>query len=282
MGSGLALVLVGSLVVGQLVAGGRAGGGGPGAPVRALETSAPRRSPLALYWVCSLVQRRLRPRCSIRSCSRSLAGGTLFALLPPAWLDAYVRGACPWCGCSARPPRRSPCPSSVGGLPPDAPLDRRARHGRRMREHGGGGVGPRHAPRAAVPALASRVAQVGDAARRAGVREVLHTQPGLTTVCVFTGGLIGCAIGPALLSWVGSAHRSPAAWRSGRCRTPSARRARSRRTRSPAPRVWWHSPSRPCSSPPGRSPLDARRLSAQCVGPPFSARTPRRLARRRR
>jgi len=34
-----------------------------------------------------------------------------------------------------------------------------------------------------------------------GLTEVLHTQPGLTTVCVFTAGLIGSAIGPGLLSW---------------------------------------------------------------------------------
>ena len=34
-----------------------------------------------------------------------------------------------------------------------------------------------------------------------GLTEVVHTQPGLTTVCVFTTGLLGSAIGPALLSW---------------------------------------------------------------------------------
>ncbi len=35
-----------------------------------------------------------------------------------------------------------------------------------------------------------------------GLAQVMHTEPGITTVCVFTSGLIGSAIGPALLSRV--------------------------------------------------------------------------------
>jgi len=42
-----------------------------------------------------------------------------------------------------------------------------------------------------------------------GLAQVIHTQPGLTTVCVFTSGLVGSAIGPALLSRIGV--RSPVA-----------------------------------------------------------------------
>jgi putative effector of murein hydrolase len=42
-----------------------------------------------------------------------------------------------------------------------------------------------------------------------GLAQVIHAQPGLTTVCVFTSGLVGSAIGPALLTRLGV--RSPVA-----------------------------------------------------------------------
>jgi putative effector of murein hydrolase len=32
-----------------------------------------------------------------------------------------------------------------------------------------------------------------------GLAQVTHTEPGITTVCVFTSGLVGIAIGPVLL-----------------------------------------------------------------------------------
>jgi len=117
--------------------------------VTALEILGATAFTATLYWVCSAVQRRLRLSLLHPLLSSVLAGGTLLALLPPAWLDGYVRGSKPllWL------------------------------------------LGP------ATAALA--------------LAQVIHTQPGLTTVCVFTSGLVGSAIGPALLSRIGV--RSPVA-----------------------------------------------------------------------
>jgi putative effector of murein hydrolase len=42
-----------------------------------------------------------------------------------------------------------------------------------------------------------------------GLTEVVRTQPGITTLCVFSSGLLGTAVGPALLS--GARVRSPVA-----------------------------------------------------------------------
>jgi putative effector of murein hydrolase len=35
-----------------------------------------------------------------------------------------------------------------------------------------------------------------------GLSKVIHTEPGLTTVCVLTSGLVGSAIGPVMLTRV--------------------------------------------------------------------------------
>ena len=42
-----------------------------------------------------------------------------------------------------------------------------------------------------------------------GLAQMIGTEPGVTTVCVFTSGLIGSAIGPAMLTRMGV--RSPVA-----------------------------------------------------------------------
>ena len=132
----------------------------------------------------------------------------MFALLPPRWLDAYLRGAEPmfWMlgpgDCGARPTLLPP--AGVLGGPP---VDHGAGRGGRQREHGGGGVGPRRAAPASGRSRQGGLTEVGDApgGARAGVAD--RDRAGITTVCVFTSGLIGSAIGPALLSRVGV--RSP-------------------------------------------------------------------------
>ena len=164
----------------------------------------------ALYWACSAVQRRLRLSLLHPLLSSVLAGGTLLALLPPAWLDGYVRGSKPllWLV--------GPATAALA-----LPFYRKRAF---LAEHPGAAV------LAALTGCASTVAVVWSLGsllglppllmRAAslknvtlpvalGLAQVIHTQPGLTTVCVFTSGLVGSAIGPALLSRIGV--RSPVA-----------------------------------------------------------------------
>ena len=164
----------------------------------------------ALYWICSLVQRWLRVSLLHPLLLAVLAGGTLFNLLPPAWLDGYVRGSKPllWL--------LGPATAALA-----LPFYRKRAF---LAEHPGAAV------LAALTGCASTVAVVWSLGsllglppllmRAAslknvtlpvalGLAQVIHTQPGLTTVCVFTSGLVGSAIGPALLSRIGV--RSPVA-----------------------------------------------------------------------
>jgi putative effector of murein hydrolase len=157
----------------------------------------------ALYWVCSRVQRRLRLSLLHPLLLSVLAGGTLFSLLPPRWLDAYVRGSRPllWL--------LGPATAALA-----LPFYRQRAF---LAAH------PKTAVLAAVTGCASTVAVVWSLGQliglppilmRAasiksvtlpvalGLAQVLHTEPGVTTVCVFTSGLVGAAIGPALLSRV--------------------------------------------------------------------------------
>ncbi|HSP18422.1 MAG TPA: LrgB family protein [Myxococcaceae bacterium] len=178
--------------------------------MRALEVAGATAFTAALYWVCSWVQRRLRIALLHPLLLSVIAGGTLFSLLPPRWLDGYVRGSGPmlWL--------LGPATAALA-----LPFYRRRAF---LAEH------PWTTLLAAVVGSATTIAAVwglgallGLPARllRAaslksvtlpvalGLADVLHTEPGLTTVCVFTSGLIGSAIGPPLLTWLGV--RSPVA-----------------------------------------------------------------------
>ena len=178
--------------------------------MRALEIVGATAFTVVLYWVCSAVQKRLRLSLLHPLLLSVLAGGTLFALLPESWLDAYDRGAGPmlWL--------LGPATAALA-----LPFYRKRAF---LTEH------PWAAVLAAVCGCASTVAVVWGLGEllglppllmRAaslknvtlpvalGLAQVTHTEPGLTTVCVFTSGLVGSAIGPALLSRVGV--RSPVA-----------------------------------------------------------------------
>jgi putative effector of murein hydrolase len=178
--------------------------------VRVLEILGATAFTAALYWSCSLMQRRFRLSLLHPLLLSVLAGGTLFALLPPTWLDAYVRGSGPmlWL--------LGPATAALA-----LPFYRRRAF---LVDH------PWAAVFAALTGCASTVAVVWALGEllglpvplmRAaslksvtlpvalGLAQVVHTGAGLTTVCVFTSGLVGSAIGPALLSRVGV--RSPVA-----------------------------------------------------------------------
>jgi putative effector of murein hydrolase len=164
-----------------------------------------------LYWVCSLVQRRLRITLLHPLLLAVVVGGALFLLLPPSWFDAYARGSWPiiWL--------LGPATAALA-----LPFFRERAF---LAEH------PRAAVLAVVSGCASTLAVVWGLGEvlgltptllRAaslksvtlpvalGLSKVIHTEPGLTTVCVLTSGLVGSAIGPVMLSRV-------------RVRTPVAR-----------------------------------------------------------
>jgi len=176
----------------------------------ALEIAGATAFSAALYWVCSRVQRALRASLLHPLLLAVLAGGILFALLPPAWLDAYLRGTAPmvWL--------LGPATAALA-----LPFFRRR------------AVLAAH-PRAAFLAVAAGCTStvlvvwgVGEAIRlprplllaaslksvtlpvALGLAELVRTQPGVTTVCVFTSGLVGSAIGPGFLDW--ARVRSPVA-----------------------------------------------------------------------
>ncbi|MGZ6134700.1 MAG: LrgB family protein [Myxococcaceae bacterium] len=157
----------------------------------------------ALYWMCSWVQRRLRLTLLHPLLPSVALGGTLFSLLPPRWLDAYLRGTVPmvWL--------LGPATAALA-----LPFYRRRAF---LAEH------PWTTVLAAVVGSATTVAAVwglgallglpAGLLRAAslksvtlpvalGLTEVVRTEPGLTTGCVFTSWLIGSAIGPTLLDWV--------------------------------------------------------------------------------
>ena len=164
----------------------------------------------ALYWICSLVQRWLRVSLLHPLLLAVLAGGTLFNLLPPAWLDGYVRGSKPllWLV--------GPATAALA-----LPFYRKRAF---LAEHPGAAVLAALSGCAStvgvvwglgvllgLPPLLMRAASLKNVTLPValGLAQVIHTQPGLTTVCVFTSGLVGSAIGPALLSRIGV--RSPVA-----------------------------------------------------------------------
>jgi len=178
--------------------------------VRALEILGATAFTGSLYWICSAVQRRLRLSLLHPLLLSVVAGGTVFALLPPSWLDAYVRGSVPllW--------MLGPATAALA-----LPFYRKRAF---LAEH------PWAAVAAVASGCASTVAVVWSLGALLGVpplllraatlknvtlpvalglAQVIHTQPGLTTVCVFTSGLVGSAIGPAILSRIGV--RSPVA-----------------------------------------------------------------------
>jgi putative effector of murein hydrolase len=166
--------------------------------VRALEILGATAFTAALYWICRQAQRRIGLSALHPLLISVVAGGTLFWFLPPAWLDAYDRGSRPmlW--------MLGPATAALA-----LPFYRQRAF---LAEH----------PRAAVLAAlsASTVAVVWGLGtliglppplmRAAslksvtlpvalGLAQVTHTEPGITTVCVFTSGLVGIAIGPVLL-----------------------------------------------------------------------------------
>jgi putative effector of murein hydrolase len=169
--------------------------------VRALEILGATAFTAALYWACAHVQRLLRLSLLHPLLLSVLAGGTLFALLPPQWLDAYVRGSGPllWL--------LGPATAALA-----LPFYRQRAF---LVEHPWAAVLAALAGCAAtvtvVWSLGSLLGLPPSLMRAAslksvtlpvalGLAEVTHTEPGITTVCVFTSGLVGSAIGPALLS----------------------------------------------------------------------------------
>ncbi len=157
----------------------------------------------ALYWACTAVQRRLRMSLLHPVFLAVLAGSGLFALLPRRWLDAYLEGAAPitWL--------LGPATAALA-----LPFFRRRAF---LADH------PRTALLAVAAGCASTVgvvwalgtllglsgALMWAAALKSvtlpvalGLAELVRTEPGVTTLCVFTSGLLGTAVGPALLSRV--------------------------------------------------------------------------------
>jgi len=178
--------------------------------VRALEILGATAFTGSLYWICSAVQRRLRLSLLHPLLLSVLAGGTLFALLPEHWLDAYDRGS------------RSllwllgPATAALA-LPFYRKRAFLAEHPLAAVLAAAGGCASTVAvvwslgALLGLPSLLMRAASLKSVTLPValGLAKVTHTEPGLTTVCVFTSGLVGSAIGPALLSRVGV--RSPVA-----------------------------------------------------------------------
>ena len=169
--------------------------------MRALEILGATAFTAALYWICRQAQRRIGLSALHPLLISVVAGGTLFWFLPPAWLDAYDRGSVPmlW--------MLGPATAALA-----LPFYRKRAF---LVEH------PWAAVLAALAGCATTVTVVWSLGsllglppplmRAAslksvtlpvalGLAEVTHTEPGITTVCVFTSGLVGSAIGPALLS----------------------------------------------------------------------------------
>jgi putative effector of murein hydrolase len=172
--------------------------------VKALEIAGATAFTAALYWGCTLVQRRLRLSLFHPLLLAVVTGVTLFALLPPRWFDLYVEAAAPMVWLIG------PATAALA-----LPFYRRRAV---LAAH------PRAAVLAVVSGCASTVAVVWGLGAllgmpamlrwaatlksvtlpvALGLSEVVKTQPGVTTVCVFTSGLVGSAIGPALLARVG-------------------------------------------------------------------------------
>jgi putative effector of murein hydrolase len=156
---------------------------------------------VALYGGCVAFQRRLRLTVPSPLFTAVVLGGTLFALLPPRWLDSYLAGS------SLLTWLLGPATAALA-----LPFFRRRAF---LVEH------PRAVLFAVVAGCVSTIGTVwalGTALRMPapllgaaslksvtlpvalGLAQLVHTHPGITTVCVFTSGLLGSAVGPVLLS----------------------------------------------------------------------------------
>jgi len=171
--------------------------------MRALEILGATAFTAGLYWICTLLQRSLRLSLLHPLLLAVVLGGTLFSLLPASWFDAYARGSWPilWL--------LGPATAALA-----LPFFRERAF---LAEH------PRATVLAVVSGCASTLAVVWGLGEllgltptllRAaslksvtlpvalGLSKVIHTEPGLTTVCVLTSGLVGSAIGPVMLTRV--------------------------------------------------------------------------------
>jgi putative effector of murein hydrolase len=157
-----------------------------------------------LYAGCSWLRDRLRLRLAHPVLPSVVLGCTLFALLPPTWLDAYLEGSAPirW--------MLGPATAALA-LPFFRKRAVLAAH-------------PWPVVSAVVTGVVSSVATgwvvgsllglprewLGSAALKSvtlpvalGLSDLAHLDAGITTLCVFVAGLVGSAVGPVLLSWVG-------------------------------------------------------------------------------
>ena len=178
--------------------------------MRALEIVAATAFTAGLYWLCSVVQQKLRISLFHPLLLAVVAGVTLFTLLPPRWFDLYVEGVGPMVWLIG------PATAALA-LPFYRHRAVVAAHPRATVLAILGGVASTlavvwglgellHTPSVLLRAASLKSVTLPVAL---GLTEVVKTQPGLTTVCVFTAGLLGSAVGPALLSRVGV--RSPVA-----------------------------------------------------------------------
>jgi len=172
--------------------------------VRALEIVGATAFTAALYWLCTVLQRALRISLFHPLLLAVVAGVTLFSLLPPRWFDLYMEGAAPmvWLIGPATAALALPFYRQRAVL---------IAHPRATVLAILGGVTSTLAvvwglgELLDTPSVLLRAASLKSVTLPValGLTEVLRTQPGLTTVCVFTAGLVGSAVGPPLLSRVG-------------------------------------------------------------------------------
>jgi putative effector of murein hydrolase len=174
-----------------------------GTTVSALHVLAAIAFTAALYAFCSWVQRRTRIRVAHPLLLSVLAGGVLFSQLPAWWLDAYLDGSAPitWA--------LGPATAALA-----LPFYRR-RHilWQTPVQVCGAVLAGTLTTVGVVWALGSSLGLPGTLLRAMSVKSVtlpvalgladaLDTAPGIITICVFTNGLLGSALGPTLLSWV--------------------------------------------------------------------------------
>jgi len=178
--------------------------------VRALEIIGATAFTAGLYWLCSVVQRKLRISLFHPLLLAVVAGVTLFSFLPPRWFDLYMEGVAPMVWLIG------PATAALA-LPFYRHRAIVAAHPRATVLAILGGVASTLAvvwglgELLETPSVLLRAASLKSVTLPValGLTEVVRTQPGLTTVCVFTAGLVGSAVGPAMLSRVGV--RSPVA-----------------------------------------------------------------------
>jgi putative effector of murein hydrolase len=178
--------------------------------VKALEIAGATAFTAGLYWLCSIVQRKLRIALFHPLLLAVVAGVTLFSLLPPRWFDLYLEGVGPMVWLIG------PATAALA-LPFYRHRAIVAAHPRATVLAILGGVASTLTvvwglgELLGTPSVLLRAASLKSVTLPValGLTEVMKTQPGLTTVCVFTAGLVGSAVGPAMLSRIGV--RSPVA-----------------------------------------------------------------------